>query len=93
MVAAESHHRICQAILFTSKEEAPPVLRALAANLPRSYEFGFVHDADKDIMEQFSVKRVPSMILAMADPASGHVRLQPYPGADLNIVHSHPGAT
>ena len=55
-------------------------MRALAANLPRSYEFAYVVDSDKAIAEQFNVKRVPFMIIAMVDPEAKGVRLQPYPG-------------
>ena len=76
----EFFRRLWQVILFTSKQEAPPIFRALAANMPRSYEFAYVLDSDKVIVEQFSVKRIPFMMIAMADPESKGVRLQPYPG-------------
>ncbi len=72
--------RARQVILFTSKQDAPPVFRALAGNLPHSFEFAYAVDSDKAIVEQFNVKRVPAMMVALIDPESKGVRLQPYPG-------------
>ncbi len=69
-------------ILFTSKQDAPPIFRALAGNLPHSFEFAYVVDSDKAIVEQFNVKRVPAMMIALIDPESEGVRLQPYPGSE-----------
>ena len=81
VVTAPSHATFArQVILFTGKPDAPPVFRALAANLPHSFEFAYVVDSDKDIVEQFSVKRIPAMMIALIDPESKGVRLQPYPG-------------
>ena len=70
-----------QVILFTSKQDAPPIFKALAANLPHSFEFAYVMESDKALVEQFSVKRVPAMMIALIDPESKGVRLQAYPGA------------
>ena len=49
-----------QVLLFTNKDEVPPLFRALAANLgPASGAvFGAVHEREKDVMKQFKVPKV-----------------------------------
>ena len=55
-----------QVLLFTNKDEVPPLFRALAANLgPASGAvFGAVHEREQDVMKQFKVPKVwPASII------------------------------
>lgn len=47
-------------VLFTNKDEVPPLFRALAANLGPSTGavFGAVHEREKEALENFKVKKV-----------------------------------
>jgi hypothetical protein len=49
-----------QVLLFTNKDEVPPLFRALAANLGPSSGavFGAVHEREADVMKQFKVPKV-----------------------------------
>ncbi|KAK9818342.1 hypothetical protein WJX72_010973 [[Myrmecia] bisecta] len=78
-------------ILFTTKEATPAVFNALAVNFRNySFVFGDVHGSDAAVVEQFNVKKVPSMLVALFPPSEGQdpsdpkgltkLQLQPYPG-------------
>lgn len=63
LVTCASTSALCsdlQVLLFTNKDEVPPLFRALAANLGPSSGavFGAVHEREKDVMKQFKVPKV-----------------------------------
>lgn len=59
-------------ILATTRNEAPGLFRALAANFrSRDLAFGwFSRDGDPRVAEQFPVPRYPFLMVALVDPAS-----------------------
>ena len=66
-----------QVLLFTNKDGAPPLFRALAANLgPASGAvFGAVHERETDVMKQFKVPKVRPVSRQSHAPAAGHIML------------------
>ncbi|GAX77546.1 hypothetical protein CEUSTIGMA_g4990.t1 [Chlamydomonas eustigma] len=58
-------------LLFTNKEEAPGVFKALAVNFRhRGYglNFGWAHSSQKELMKKHQVSKVPALVLIMLRP-------------------------
>ncbi|CAK0750414.1 hypothetical protein CVIRNUC_001989 [Coccomyxa viridis] len=74
--------------LFTDKEETPAVYAALSVNLRKyKYKFGEVHSGEAALMQQFNVKKVPSMAVSYVKPGTeeefvkeGKLGIQVFPG-------------
>lgn len=71
-------------ILFTAFEEAPGIFKMLALAFREwTMDFGFIHESEKMILEQFQVKEVPTLHAFYIDPEAvegQQSRSAPYPG-------------
>jgi hypothetical protein len=65
-------------ILFTDKEETPPVFAALSVNLRKyKYRFADVHSSDTDLMQQFHIQKVRPLPSAMQHSQVGRQHCSP----------------